>query len=433
MLNRTIAPVAQPLIKRNFPEVRELQLENGVSFYSIPFGDQELIEIQAVFYAGKGFEKKPGVASLTTQMLQEGTQKYSSFELAKALDDIGAILSIESGYESVTASLTVLPKHLKAGLALLEESVFKPAFPEDELAKLKLRMVQRLEVQEQKTGYVARKRFNNLLFSDEHPYGRVVGKAEVEAIEINDLRAFHQEMYTSANMFVVASGNYEEAELVSELEQSLGKYEGGESKEELSGANGTSLRPLTGYKYYEMPDSMQATIRIGHEAFLRSHPDHHAMQVVITILGGYFGSRLMKNIREEKGYTYGIGAAWLSMKYNGLMIIQTDVANEYVVDTLSEIKKEIDQLLKIGVEEEELLLVKNYMLGRLISSRETPGQVAATVSGCVVNDIPFNDLDEKFDLIQKVTTNDIHRLANQYIKPESMLEVVVGNLPDQEL
>jgi predicted Zn-dependent peptidase len=136
----------------------------------------------------------------------------------------------------------------------------------------------------------------------------------------------------------------------------------------------------------------------------------------------------MKNIREDKGFTYGIGSAWLSMKYGGFFLVQTDVGNEYIQPTLTEIDKEIRLLINEGIRDEELRLVKNYMLGRTISGRETPGQILDLVKNMLANEIPFRALDDKFDIIQAVTAQEVQELAAKYLLPDQMLQVVCGKM-----
>ena len=136
----------------------------------------------------------------------------------------------------------------------------------------------------------------------------------------------------------------------------------------------------------------------------------------------------MKNIREDKGYTYGIGSAWLSMKYDGLFVIQTDVGNQYIESTLAELKKEMHKLIDEGVSAAELELVRNYTLGRSATARETPSQLNNLIQNALINGFTFDEMDRKFDIVMALTPADIQRLAAQYLRPDHLLEVVCGKM-----
>jgi zinc protease len=434
LLDRTLAPQAAPLQNVLFPAVRLRHLSNGIPVHLCQFGGQEVMELSLGFPAGRCYEDGMSVASFTSKIIQEGTRSMSALEFARRLDFFGASLHIESGMETATVGLTTLTKHFGATVALLKEMLVQPAFTDSELQKLKQRTVQHLDVEEKKTAYVARKNFNRLLFGADHAYGRNADKADIEAIEMAPLVAFHQRHFNLVNADIVLCGRFDEDTALRILEEHLGQAQliDPAMRVHASESRGLPLQapPAGGFHYQEMADVMQGTIRVGHRAFPRKHPDYQGMQVTTTLLGGYFGSRLMKNIREDKGYTYGIGAGWIPMKYSGIFIVQTDVGNNYLRATLDEIAKEMDKLLQHGVEEGELRLVKNYMLGRSASERETPAQIAGYIRSVLLHEIPFAELDEKFAKIQAITPDDVLRLAREYLHPNNLVQVVCGKLPD---
>lgn len=432
MLDRRIAPAAATLEKVLFPQVRTAHLSNGVAVYLLQFGTQEIVELSALFPAGKSFESAPSVSSFAAKMIQEGTRSHNSLEFARALDRFGAFIHVESGYESASVGLTSLSKHLQSTIPLWAEMMLEPSFPAEELEKLRERTVQHLDVEEQKTGYIARKEYNRLLFGTQHPYGAHSEKGDIRAIALEQLKAFHATHFHIANASIVATGRFDEAQLLSLLDATVGrqKLDSAEQRVSLAGSHArwAMPAPATGLQYFEKADSMQATIRVGHRAFPRSHPDHYPMQVANTVLGGYFGSRLMKNIREEKGYTYGIASAWLTMKYDGIFVVQTDVGNEYINPTLAEIKKEMQLLIDKGVTAAELDLVRNYMLGRSATGRETPSQLLSLIQNALINDFAFDEIDRKHDIMMALRPKDIQRLAAQYFQPSQLLEVVCGKM-----
>lgn len=430
-LDRRVPPAAAAMTKILFPEVARHELSNGISLYSLQFGTQEIMELNAIFPAGKSFEPEVSIASFTSKMMQEGTRSHNSLEYARLIDSFGASIGADAGFESATVSLTTLSKHMESTVALWAEMITDPALPESELLKLKERTLQHLDVEGQKTGFVARREFNRHLFGNKHPYGSSAEKTDIASIHLQQVIDFHHHNFHPANATIVAVGRFDEGKLIQLLEQHLGKVaRNPELIVSLAGskAQWEALQPVSGLQYYEKADSMQATVRVGHRGFARLHPDYYPMQVVNTILGGYFGSRLMKNIREDKGYTYGIGSAWLSMKYDGMFLVQTDVDNAYIKPTLEEIRKEIQKLISKGVSQAELDLVRNYMLGKSATARETPSQLAGMIQNALVNDFSFEEIDRKYDIIMALTPADIQRYAEKYLRPELLLEVVCGKM-----
>lgn len=425
-LNRALAPEVLPIRQVHFPEIDSFKLKNGIPVYIIPFGGQDIVELRLVSGGGKRYESVKGQAGFTAKMLPEGTATYTGYEFAQKLDEFGAFLGTDSGFDSSIFNLTVLEKHLGSVLPLLAELSLKPTFPEEEFTKMRDRTLQRLEVQEKNTAFVARREFNKLLFGPDHPYGSSSGKEEVKAVQLESLKAFHEDRNHPRNWAFVVSGRFSEKYLLDSLNEYFGEIDlnGNGSMQSNSLSN---ISPASGFHSFEVPDGTQGTIRLGHVGFQRNHPDFHRVQMVNTILGGYFGSRLMKNIREEKGYTYSIGSGWISYKDAGLFVIQTDVGIEYVDPALKEIKKELHKLINEGVSSDELEMVRNYLMGRSISGRETPSQIADLVTNYLVMDIPFNRIDEKFEVIRDISVQEINDLIQLYIQPEKLLEVVAGN------
>lgn len=429
IIDRRQAPSSKPLSRINFPTVEVSLLDNGIKVYHLQYGSEELVELKVSFPAGKSYQSEPGVANFASNMLQEGTRNYTGYEFAQKLDEFGAIMRLQSGFENSSVSLTTLTKHLDSTLTLLAEALLEPSFPEGEFVKMQKRTLENLDLEEQKTGYLARKHFNSLIYGKEHPYGRFMEKKDVQGLSLDKVKEYHREQYDITKAFIVAVGRFDEQKLLALLNKIFGSRPS--SSQLPNRTSAASLHTPSGVKglhYIEKLDSLQATLRVGHPAFSRNHEDYYPMQVVTTVFGGYFGSRLMKNIREEKGYTYGIGSAWLSMRYSGVFLIQTDVGNQYIDDTLHQIELELDRMLTEKVSEEEIQLVKNYMLGRSVSTRETPSQLTDIISNFVVNDVSFSQLDQKFDIIQGITPDTVLHLAQTYYHPDNLLKVVCGKM-----
>jgi len=426
-INRSEAPHAAPLNNVSLSPYQLHTLKNGIPVYTMQHGEVEAVTLQAIFKAGKAYQKQIGLASYAARNMQEGTKSYSSLKLAQTLDSHGAWIGHYTGTEYEAFQMTTLAPHLPQTLPILEEILFKPILSEEEFEKMRQRSIQQLSVESQKTRYQAKRLFGHLMYGKSHPYGMHVDPEHIEALSIDAIREYHQTYFYPGNYVLAVVGNFDEDKLLLQLEELLGQAV------TLPGVEPVTEQLLTPITFeptrsIKQMEGMQATIRLGHMGFERNHPDYYGMQVVNTILGGYFGSRLMQNIREEKGYTYGIYSGWVGMKYSGYFVVQSDVGIAYVEPTIEEIKKEMTRLGQEEVSEKELTLVKNYLLGKSINQRETPFQLSDTLRFSIVNDISFEEIDRKFDVIKHIQAPEIAQLARQYLKPDQMLEVICGNI-----
>jgi len=427
LLDRYTPPAAGPLKKVSLPPYEQTALDNGLPVYLLPYGTAEVVQLQMVYRAGTGYQPRAGLASYTARMMQEGTRRHSSLEIAQKLDEYGAWLGNDTTEQALAMTLTTLSSHLEKVLPLFQEVLESPAFPEREFDLMKARNLQKLQVQEMKTSFQARRYFGHYLFGKNHPYGMHLGREELMTLDLPQIIQYYQQYVHAGNAALLVVGNFEEAPLMQQLNQLFGQQPMPDTPAPVSQVLRAGLVSQNGRRYHQLP-GMQATLRLGHLGFRREHPDYYPMQVVNTILGGYFGSRLMKNIREEKGYTYGIYSAWVSLKYHGFLVVQTDVGNEYIEATISEVKKEMQALRQQPVPPDELELVKNYLLGKSISQRETPFQMAEILRASVMNGISFEEMDRKFEIFQQISAEDILALSQKYLQPDSLLEVVVGEM-----
>lgn len=426
-LNRNIPPAARPLSNVKLKPFTRYNLSNGIPVYLLPCGSVDVVEVQTIFKAGKGYQEKVGQAQFTARNLQEGTERLSSLELARELDGLGAWMSNDTGESFLTVNLATTTENLPYSLPLMREVIVAPTFPEGEFNNMKQRTLQKLSVSEKQTSYLARRHFRHLMFGQDHAYGIHFGSRELLQIERQDLLNYQATYLQPGNFCFSVVGKFEEQQVMDQLEKTFGNLVLQAPNIAVSSASLTPPPSLAGRHYFEQ-EGMQATVRLGQRAFARSHPDYYGMSVVNTIFGGYFGSRLMKNIREEKGYTYGIYSSWASFRFDGMLIIQTDVGNEYIEPTINEIKSEMHKLMTEGVTMDELELVKNYLLGRSISYRETPFQLGDILRESIANEITFEEMDREFEVIQQITPEEIQALAQRYYQPDNLLEVVVGKM-----
>ncbi|MCI4671127.1 MAG: insulinase family protein [Bacteroidia bacterium] len=425
MLDRTRPPSSRPFHHIPFPTFSTKTLSNGIEVVLLPYGNVEVVEVQAIFKLGKNHVPVPGLLSHMAKMMQEGTKNYDSLSFSQALDNFGAWMSHEVEEESMAFKLATTTPNVKHTLPLLKECLLSPTFPEQEFNTMKIRGIQGARINAQKTVKMASRHFGHRIFGPSHPYGLSVGPEEIETLKLSHLKENFQKWLNPSYMTLAVIGVFEEAEIMDRLEAEFGTLDRPEGEQ--IALPEFDFQALNQIGRSHLPkEGMQSTVRLGHLGVSRLHPDFYKIRVLNTILGGYFGSRLMKNIREEKGYTYGIYSGYIAMKHDGVFIIQGDVGNEHVEATISEAKKEIRRLQDEEIGMDELSLVKNYLLGKSISERETPFQMGDWLRFSVVNGISFAELDRRFEVIQGIQSHDIPELANKFLHPDKMLEVVAG-------
>lgn len=425
ILDRTIAPESKAFRHIPLPNYKIESLKNGIPVYILPYGNVEACEIQMIFKAGSAYEPKIGIADFAMRNLSEGTQKYSALQFAQELDRYGAWLDFDAGNEFVSINLTSLSHLLKDTLPFMQQAILYPTFPEKEFQQLKARTLQKLEVSRKKSAYIASREFPKLIYGEQHPYAATTDINELQAIELQDIIAYHTKYYGIGNCFITAVGKFSESELMKVLNAQFGDLSLAPAITDLPTSQTILPQTTKGRHQYEL-EGVQSTIRMGHLAFNRHHPDADKMELVNTIFGGFFGSRLMKNIREEKGYTYGIYAQWAAMLHSGMFYVHCDLGNEYVDLAIEEVKMELNKLIEKGVSEEELQLVKNYRLGKSISERETAFKLSSLLRFSLVNDISFEKIDQKYDIFAKMTPDDVQAIAAKYYQPNDLTILVCG-------
>ena len=422
-LDRTKAPKGKPFHYIPLPQYETHYLNNGIPVYLLPFGNIDVVEVQAVFNAGSSLETKVGISDFTPRNMSEGTRNYTSLQFAQALDRYGSWLEYDAGHETISLNLISLTHLLPNTLPLMKEIIEEATFPESEFDKMKQRTLQKLEVNKKKSSFLAGKRFSKQLYGPAHPYGSTLDIEELQEIERADLVEYYRTYFQYSNMYLTACGQFDTKELLNQLNLSFGNQPINPIILPPSNAQKPFISAAPGRYHIEL-EGVQSSLRIGHKGLANQHADAFSMEFVNVILGGYFGSRLMHTIREEKGYTYGIYSVWRALRYGGAFIIQCDVGNEYVEPTIEAIKIEIKRLQKEPVKRNELSLVKKYKAGSSISERETPFQLNRLIRYAITNQISFEELDEKFTLFQNLDAPKIQQLANQYLSADNLIEVV---------
>ncbi len=420
VLDRTQAPPFQLPDKVALQHISPRYLKNGTPAYVLNQGDQSIIKVEISFKSGAWYESKQGIAFFVTKMLTEGTNKRTSTEINDILDHYGAYLETIPGLDNTTVSLYVLNKHLDKLLPLFVEMINESNFPEAELETLKSIKKQEIRINREKNSTEAGKVFREKFFGTDHPYGRFISEEIVDSYHREDLLAYFTEGYrVSPEVFLCGKVSEEDFQLI---DQYLSQIAISELKTSVNYEN--TFTPSAYYQ--EKAQAVQTSIRVGLPIINRSHPDYMALSVLNELFGGYFGSRLMKNIREEKGYTYGIHSSLLHLQNASYLIIGTDVKKEHAQATINEIHAEIKKLQTELVPSLELETAKNYMIGHFLSEINTSFHLMDKFKTIHHAGLGYDFYEGMIARIKAVNADILQETAKKYLKTEELLQVMIG-------
>ena len=425
VVDRKVVPAIHDAVEFDYvlPPVNTAHLSNGLPLYWLNAGVQDVVEIDWVFPAGLLWEPKPAVAHSVAGLLKSGTSKRTAQQINEALEFYGASLKVNASNDYSTVTLYSLTKHLPALLPIVLEILTEASFPESEAAIYKQNTIQRLLVHERQCDFVANQKIDALLFGEAHPYGRFSKKEKIEAVTVEDMKSLFKTCYALANVKMFMAGKVSDAE-VKALDAVFGQAAVTPvvlTQEEFA-APGPAEKKLN---VLNDPNGVQGAIRIGRLFPNRHHEDFAPMVVLNTLFGGYFGSRLMSNIREEKGFTYGIYSSLSPYQQSGSMIIHTEVGRDVVEPAVVEIYKEMKELCEAPADDEELLLVKNYLLGNLLGDLDGPFSIIQRWRTLILNDLTIEHFNRNIRIYKTITASELQRLANKYFCEEDFFEVVV--------
>lgn len=424
MIDRAVAPPIHAIEKITLPKIDRLQLSNGIPVHYINAGVHEVVKIEMLFDGGRWQEPQRALAGATAKMLLDGTKTKTSQQISEAIEFFGASVNTDAAVDYSQVVLFTLNKHLPALLPLLHEVMMDASFPEKELHTYLQNSKQRLMVSLEKVDFLAHKLFNERLYGNLHPNGYTTSNEDYDALDIESLQKFHDVVYHNGSCRIIMAGKIGEAELQL-LDDTFGKdvRAGSNGKEKLF-----PVQQVAEQKYFlEKQDTVQSAIRIGKHCINKQHPDFMPLRVLNTLLGGYFGSRLMQNLRENKGYCYGVHSGLISFVNSAHFAISTEVGKEVTENAVKEIYFEINRLREELIPAEELQLVKNYLLGVILAHADGAFNVAEIVRGMVVYDQNESDFYNSIEKLRTVTPEELIALANKYFDTEKLIEVVAGS------
>lgn len=425
MLNRTEAPHIKDAIEFDLKlkPYESFKLDNGVPVYTVDAGAEDVLQLELVFYAGNWFEQQKSVAAATNYLLKNGTKNKTAFQLNEEFEYFGAYCSRSCYNETAVVSLSSLSKHLPALLPVIREMITDSAFSDAELDIYKQNSKQRLAVNLKKGDFIAARLSDACLYGENHPYGKYTNPEDLDALNSSLLKEYFKQYYLNGQCVIFVSGKLP-AELQQQLNGSFGDLNIGAFDNKLPVIEALPAAEKK-YRIQNDPDGVQGAIRIARPFPNRHHPDFMKVMVLNTLFGGFFGSRLMANIREDKGYTYGIHSYVQNHIRQSAWVISTEAGKDVCEATIEEIYKEMKKLRKQKINEEELLLVRNYLVGTILGDLDGPFHIMGRWKNLVLNNLSESYFYDSVKTIKTISAEELKELANKYLVPEDFYELVV--------
>ena len=403
---------------------QKFSLDNGVPIYAVNAGAEEVMMVELIFFAGNSFEEKNLVAAAANFLLRNGTSARKAFQINEHFEYYGSFLNRACFNETSTITLHCLNKHIGELLPVVEELITDSIFPEEELAIFKQNQKQRLSVNLKKSEFVAGRLIDAYLYGEKHPYGKYTSHEEYDALNREELQEFFKKYYVNGNCIILAAGKLPPG-LFDLLNKHFGKLSLGNNLEKPLHPVSPARKPGEKIRITNDPNGVQGAIRLAREFPNRHHPDFQKVMVLNNIFGGYFGSRLMSNIREDKGYTYGIHSYLQDHIQQSAWVVSTEVGKDVYEAAIEEVYKEMKKLQDHPVAEAEMQLVRNYMMGSILGDLDGPFHIIARWKNYILN-----GLDEKYfysaiETIRTVSPKELQHLAQKYLNPEEFVELVV--------
>jgi len=425
--DRTRMPQPAGFEKLNIKEPEKIILENGLPVYLIPGDDQEVTRLDLVFDAGTSFQDMKLQAAAVNDLLAEGTRGHSSLEIAELLDFHGAYTDYFLTKDMAGITLYGLTKYYDRLLPVISELVSEAVFPEDELSLFLDRRKQEFQVNSQKVNYKASQAFNRLIFGEKSAYGQTLEENDFDKLKREDLLRFYRKHYQEKGFLAILSGKIDKL-LIKKTNEILGTLPQKKDEPAVTKTKEFVLPCREEKEFIKKEDALQSALRIGRLGISRHHPDFPGLSLLNTVLGGYFGSRLMRSVREEKGYTYGIYSAIQNYRHADMFSIATEVNAQYTSHALNEIKHQMRLLCEEKISSEELQTVKNYVYGSYLRNFDGPLQLAERFKKSAELGIRFSSYKELLDRMMQLTPDDLFPLAEKYLCPDKMKTLVVGDV-----
>lgn len=420
MIDRKVAPSFSTSRSLELPLAKKLNVSDHFDTYYFDQVRQALLKIDIIYKAGKWQEPFPGISNFTAQLIEKGTSDKKSYEIAGIFDQYGAHVEISPGFDYTTVSLYCLSNKVEEVFPLFLEILQTPSFPEEEIDLVKSIFAQNLKINNEKNSYVASKLIRRNLFGENHPYGSSVELNHLDKITQTNLLSFFKERFNPFAIYITGQINDSKIDYILRLLRTL-KSDGQENLIETH-----PVISSTKEEYIQKEGSVQTSLRLGKRSINRNHKDYFDLLFLNHILGGYFGSRLMKNIREDKGLTYGISSSLSPFLNDSFFVIGADVNKENQDITIREIQNELRKLREEKVDSQELEIAKSHFLGSIQLDMANPFSVMDKIKNVNLNKLDPHYYSKLFNRINTLSSDDLSSIAQIYLTDNDLFIVKVG-------
>lgn len=425
LINRVEGPVINEVKASKFPDYEKIHLPNGMDLYVINAGTQEIFKLELVFHGGRRYEAKSGVGRVCASMTREGFGEKSSEELSEFWDFYGANIMSYSDLDTSGASITCLTRHYESLLPNFFSIVNEASFSEEELSNKKKIFAEKLKRELSKNDVIGYRELTSAIYGKHHSYGYNTSPDDYAEITRDDLVEHYKKFWGAGRGYAVLSGK-----ITTELKQAVIDHLKGLRKATevyvKPGLMDQHSFPKPEIYKFPTPNKMQAAIKIGGVTIHRNNPDYTAFYLLVQILGGYFGSRLMKNLREEKGLCYNIYASIDRLKSSNYFYISAEIDSDKLEESMEEIQKEIDTLKREPISEDELTMVKNYVNGKILAGLDGPFRSSQLIKSYLSHELDFDYFCHFTDSLAEIDANLLMEMANKYLKWDELTQVIVG-------
>jgi predicted Zn-dependent peptidase len=425
--DRSKAPVAGPPKSLKLPTVQSFKLANGLPVYLVQQSNLPLIQVNLVFNAGNIFNApiKQGLASFTADLMDEGAGTRDALQLADEINFLGINLNAGAGLEQFTIRLSTPASKLKTSLGLLSDILLRPRFDPKEVERKRTEYLVRLAQNHDESRAISTVGFLEALYGKDHPYARsnFQNEAALRSFKVTDLQSFQKEYLTPANGYMIIVGDWTKAAAEQELNTLFKTWTGGTLK--TAKINEPAKKQGLNIILVDKPGAAQTEIRFGQLGVSRSTPDYFNLEVMNTILGNSFTSRLNSNLREKNGYSYGAGSSFFEPSGRGYFMagssVQTDVTDKAVTEFL----KELNDIRSVS--DEEVTKAKNYQALGYPAEFSSLDAIAAKINEQILYKLPADYLNTYVEKLLKVGKVEVEKAAKTYIDPQNMTLFMVGD------
>lgn len=431
ILDRSKPPVPGTPKDLNFPKFFEAKTGNGITVLVIEDKRLPLVTSRFVFKSGSYMDyfsgaDKSGLSSITSELLTKGTESRTATQIAEEVDYIGATLSSGCDYDATYVSSYSLKKYFDVIFDVVSDVILNPKFAEEEIARLREQRLNSILSMMDDGDYLSEKVFRKFVYGD-NPYAfPVEGTGEsVSKISAEDIMNQYRRIFVPQNLIVAFVGDITSDEALKKINEKFSNW-GNKPSGELSFPG---VKDINGSSVYiiEKKGAVQSSLKVGHKGIKRNDPDFIPVHIMNTLLGGYFTSRINKNLREVNGYTYGARSSFNAYRFAGDFSVTTEVKNDITSNTVKEILKEINLLRNEFVTDEELQNVKNYISGSFPLQLETPNAVASKVINLKFHGLADDYYNNYLRKVNELTVENIRDTAMKYLHPDNLIISVAGN------